>query len=141
MNSKVQTTSSFQIIQSFDWLEKEKEFQHDFHGFLRFFLNLIQTQIFKQNISTNFFNKFIGKYVSSIKSAHHSSINIENIFEDLSFSIKGLNNLEECFKKFTTETTIEGKYFFENNITKSTTMTSKLVTLPEVLHIQLNIFD
>jgi ubiquitin C-terminal hydrolase len=129
------------IIQSFDWSQEEKDSQHDIHEFSRYFLELIQTQISPQGLSVDFFNKFIGKFVSSIYSTHHSPIVTDNNFGDLSLSIKNSTHLEECLNKFTSATQIQGEYFFDDNTTEPATMTTTFVILPEILHIQLNRFD
>jgi hypothetical protein len=88
MNQKTPIVSSFSILQSFDWSQEEKDSQHDIHEFSLYFLELIQTQICQQGLSVDFFNKFVGKFVSSINSAHHSPIITDNNFGDLSLSIK-----------------------------------------------------
>ncbi|MDR3186796.1 MAG: hypothetical protein LBU04_08425, partial [Christensenellaceae bacterium] len=131
------------IVESFEWEREKKAAQHDIHEFSRFFLELLQTQISNSGNNSgavDFFKNFNGAFMSSITSANHSPINTNNVFGDLSLSIKGSSTVAGCLEKFTSKTPMQGGYTFEDNITEAAWMTTRFLKLPNILYIQLNRF-
>jgi hypothetical protein len=140
--SKAVSTSSKEIIRSFQWTYDYLRSQYDPYLFFTFFLTELQKEIVHHGAYTNYFTKFTGKIKTITHSQeHHPMVHVVD-FTHLSLSINKSNSIYDSILEFISEQKIEYhlKKGGTNQDFNSVSKKNSFQAFPEILHIHLQRF-
>lgn len=139
-----QSVSTNELTKSFGWKGFDSFLQHDVQEFNRVLQDKIEARM-KGTPVENFINDFFsGKATSYIRCVDVDFISDRTEpFLDLQLNVKGLANLEEGFKDYIAEETLDGdnKYMAEGHGLQIAKKGIIFDSFPPVLHLQLKRFE
>ncbi|CAO3672198.1 unnamed protein product [Umbelopsis vinacea] len=140
-DSPVGTT---ELTKSFGWDSLEAFNQHDVQEFNRVLQDNLEVKMKNTPADGAITKLFLGKMKSYIKciNVDYESSRVEDYY-DIQLNVKGCNNLEESFKEYITEETLEGdnKYMAEGFGLQDAKKGVIFESFPPVLHLQLKRFE
>ncbi|KAG2175621.1 hypothetical protein INT43_001268, partial [Umbelopsis isabellina] len=133
-----------ELTKSFGWDSLEAFNQHDVQEFNRVLQDNLEMKM-KNTPADGAINKlFLGKMKSYIKciNVDYESSRVEDYY-DIQLNVKGCKNLEESFKEYIVEETLEGdnKYMAEGYGLQDAKKGVIFESFPPVLHLQLKRFE
>ncbi|KAI9247273.1 hypothetical protein EDC94DRAFT_626246 [Helicostylum pulchrum] len=141
MNTAVGTT---ELTKSFGWDSLEAFRQHDVQEFNRVLQDNLEIKMKDTPADGAIKNLFVGKMKSYIKciNVNFESSRSEDYY-DIQLNVKGCKNLENSFKDYITEETLEGdnKYMAEGYGLQTAKKGVIFESFPPVLHLQLKRFE
>ncbi|KAI8880799.1 cysteine proteinase [Backusella circina FSU 941] len=140
-NGAVGTT---ELTKSFGWDSLEAFKQHDVQEFNRVLQDNLEIKMKDTPADGAIKDLFVGKMKSYIKciNVNFESSRSEDYY-DIQLNVKGCNNLEDSFKDYITEETLEGdnKYMAEGYGLQDAKKGVIFESFPPVLHLQLKRFE
>ncbi|KAI8978533.1 hypothetical protein BDB01DRAFT_799109 [Pilobolus umbonatus] len=141
MNTAVGTT---ELTKSFGWDSFEAFRQHDVQEFNRVLQDNLEIKMKNTPADGAIKNLFVGRMKSYIKciNVNFESSRSEDYY-DIQLNVKGCKNLEDSFKDYITEETLEGenKYMAEGHGLQDAKKGVIFESFPPVLHLQLKRFE
>lgn len=140
-NTAVGTT---ELTKSFGWDSLEAFRQHDVQEFNRVLQDNLEIKMKNTPADGAIKNLFVGRMKSYIKciNVNFESSRLEDYY-DIQLNVKGCKNLEDSFKDYITEETLEGdnKYMAEGYGLQDAKKGVIFESFPPVLHLQLKRFE
>ncbi|KAI8977181.1 hypothetical protein BDF20DRAFT_906363 [Mycotypha africana] len=139
-----QAVGTTELTKSFGWDSLEAFRQHDVQEFNRVLQDNLEIKMKNTPADGAIKRLFVGKMKSYIKciNVDYESSRSEDYY-DIQLNVKGCKNLEESFKDYVTEETLEGvnKYMAEGHGLQDAKKGVIFESFPPVLHLQLKRFE
>ncbi|KAF7727221.1 hypothetical protein EC973_007919 [Apophysomyces ossiformis] len=136
--------STTELTRSFGWTSLDAFMQHDVQEFNRVLQDNLEVKMKGTPADGAIKNLFLGRMKSYIKciNVNYESSRLEDYY-DIQLNVKGCKNLEESFKDYVAEETLEGdnKYMAEGYGLQDAKKGVIFESFPPVLHLQLKRFE
>jgi ubiquitin C-terminal hydrolase len=144
MQLGTKSCSTRPLTRSFGWDDSQGIIQHDTHEFCRVLLDNLETKMRNTRLEGRVAELFRGKFRSCIRCINVAfESGLEEEFYDLSLQVKGCNNLEEAFDRYTEQQRLDGanQYDAGEHGMQDALMSVEFLEFPPILQLHLRRFE